>query len=327
MCYPDRNSYITFLFQLLEEFEASVHSNRTARRGCPKVHSDSSLIVFFAVMELKEVSRFKAQHTWLRANPHWLQTLKLDTVPSRVTLFRRYKQMAPKLKAFVTYLGHLGATLDLETTSEVVYEDKSLYKAKGSVWHQKDRRASYIPKGLHALDTDARGSKRKYCGWVYGYGLHLTVSEGGFPLLAFVDTASVSEKAVLDLKTESMVDRNIGYIVADGGYTDLKRVKALAKKGVLLLTLVAGAKSRQAVCYLEAVNNSEQLGAYQKKRKTVIEPVFALLSALVSTPANQKQLSVSRIENVNPFLMLAVMLLQLAMLVNLTWNLPFGKVS
>ena len=53
MCYPDRDHYITLLFQLLEEFEASVDSNRTERRGRPKVHPDSSLIVFFTVMELK----------------------------------------------------------------------------------------------------------------------------------------------------------------------------------------------------------------------------------------------------------------------------------
>jgi hypothetical protein len=46
----------------------------------------------------------------------------------------------------------LGAILDLETTTEVVYEDKSLYKAKGGVWHQKDRKVNHILEGLRALD-------------------------------------------------------------------------------------------------------------------------------------------------------------------------------
>ncbi len=97
------------------------------------MHPDSSLIVFFAVMTLKAVNRFKAQCRWLLANPDWLPPLKLESVPSRVTLSRCYKQLAPKLEAFVTYLGDIGVTLDIETTPERVYEDKSLYKAKGSV--------------------------------------------------------------------------------------------------------------------------------------------------------------------------------------------------
>ena len=33
MCYPDRNYYITLLFQLLEEFEALDTFKQTERRG------------------------------------------------------------------------------------------------------------------------------------------------------------------------------------------------------------------------------------------------------------------------------------------------------
>ena len=291
------------------------------------MHPDSSLIVFFTVMELKEVNRFKAQHTWLRANPHWLQTLKLKTVPSRDTLSRRYKQLTPKLEALVAYLGGVGATLDLETTTEVVYEDKSLYKAKGGVWHQKDRSVNHIPKGLRALDTDASGSTSKYCGWVYGYGLHLTTTASGFPILVSVYTASVSEKAALDQKIEFLLERNIGYVVGDGGDTDLKRVKKFADAGLFLLTPIHGAKRDEAVAYVEAIHTSEPLVTYQKQRKTAIEPVFALLIELSATHANQKQLPASGIANMRLFLMLTVVLLQLAMLVNSVWNLPFRKVS
>ena len=55
MRYPDRAYYITLLFQLLEEFEASDTSTPTTRRGAPQVYPDRSLIVFFAIMILKHI--------------------------------------------------------------------------------------------------------------------------------------------------------------------------------------------------------------------------------------------------------------------------------
>ena len=327
MCYPDREYYITLLFQLFEEFEASDTFERTERRGHPQVYPDSSLIVFFGLMTLKHIHRFKAQHRWLLTHPDWLATLHFDTCPSRVTLSRRYKQLAPRLEAFVAYLGDVGVALDIETAPDGGYQDKSLYKAKGSVWHQKDRNANIIPDGLRNLDTDASWSTSKYRGWVYGYRLHLTTTASGFPRLAAVYTGSVSEKAVLDHKTEALLERNIRYITADAGYTDLNRVKQLASQGVLLLTPVVGAKSDTALDYLEAIETSETLSHYQKQRKTAIEPVFAVLLELGAIHSNQKQLPIQRLDNVRPFLLLTVILLQLAMIVNSIWRLPVRNVS
>jgi hypothetical protein len=328
MCYPDTDNYITFLFQRLEEFETSLNSTQTQSPGRPKVHLDRSLIVFFAIMTLKAINRFKTQHKWLLANPHWLSMLKLKTSPSRVTLSRRYKQLAPKIEAFVAYLGDWAMPLlSTQTATEVVYEDKSLYKAKGSVWHQKHRKMNHIPQGVRALDTDASWSISKYRGWVYGYALHLTTTSNGFPRLATVYTASVSEKAAIEQKLDWLLARNIRYVIADSGYTDFQRVKRFAEYGILLITPIPGAKRAETVNYLSAINSSEALSAHQNRRKTAIEPVFSLLSVLASTGANQKQLGLSGMENVRTFLILSVMLLQVAMAVNSIWNLPLRNVS
>ena len=218
-------------------------------------------------------------------------------------------------------------SVDIEPPPEVVYPDKSLYKAKGSVWHQTDRNAGIIPDGLRNLDTDASWSTSKYRGWVYGYGLHLTTTASGFPRLAKVYTASVSEKAILDQTMDSLLARNIRYIVADAGYTDLNRVKKFADQGVLLLTPVHRAKSDKALAYLQAIETSEVLNLYQKQRKTAIEPMFGVLLELGATDSHQKQLPISRIDNVRPFLLLTVVLLQLAMIVNSIWSLPLRNVS
>ena len=327
MSYPDEKYYIAFFFQRYKDFEKSTKCNQTKGPGRPKVHSDSSLIVFFAFMELKGPNEFKAQSKFLLANKDWLKRCKFKSVPSRTTLSRHYKQLTPKIEQFIAYLGDLGVSLDTQTPRDVVHEDKSLYKAQGSVWHQKDRKANHIPEGLRALDKDASWSTSKYRGWVYGYGLHLTTTANGFPRLASVWTASVSEKTGLDQKIEALSDRNIRSIVADAGYTDFARIQTHAENGLFLLTPITGAKNDKKLAYLEAIETSPELQAYQQKRKTAIEPIFSLLCELTGTTNNQKQLPVSRIENVKTFLLLSIVLGQIAMLVNSIWNLPSREVS
>ena len=327
MSYPDREYYITFLFEQLDHFNASSHALPPERYGRPKSYTDDSLIVLFALLTLKGIHSFKAQHRWLKLHPQWVCRVKLACVPSRATLCRRYKQLACQLEAFIEYLGDVGMTLIPDSSPEVVYQDKSLFKAKGNVWHQKDRNANRIPQGLRAVDTDASWSKSHYHGWVYGYGLHLTVSIEGLPRMSTVDTACVSEKAVLDRQLDTLLEQNIGYFVADAGYTDLKRTQHLANKGLLLITPIRGAKRQQARRYVEAVNQSAQLQTYQHKRKVAIEPIFGLLSQLLATQTNHKQLPVSRKANVSTFLMLGVVLLQLAMLVNSIWARPLRNVT
>ena len=41
--------------------------------------------------------------------------------------------------------------------------------------------------------------------------------------MGIVDTACVSEKVGLDRQIDKLLERNIGYLVADAGYTDLNR--------------------------------------------------------------------------------------------------------
>lgn len=327
MSYPDMKDYITFFTKRYKDFEKSISSNESEPKGRPKVHSDNSLIIFFAIMMLKGINQFKAQHVFLLEHPDWVKKLKFKSIPVRTTLSRRFKQLTPSIEQFVDYLGDLGVALDTDTPRDVAFIDKSLYKARGSVWHQKDRKENHIPDGVRNLDTDATWSKSKYRGWVYGYGLHLTTTANGFPIFADVYTASVREKTGLDQKTDALLARNIKYVVGDAGYTDFARIQTLAKDGLFLLTPITGAKATEKLAYLQAIETSPQLQTYQQQRKTAIEPVFNLLSDLTGTKNNQKQLPISRLENVRTFLMLAIVLLQIAMLVNSIYNLPSREVS
>ena len=277
-------------------------------------------------MTLKGIHQFRAQHRWLMAHPVWLIRLRLKKRPSRVTLLRRYKAVSSTIGSFITFIGDWAIPLGDAFGQEVVYQDKSLFKAKGPVWHSKDRAAGRIPEGLRGLDTDATWSKSGYHGWVYGYGLHITTTASGFPIIAITDTAKVSEKTVLDQITPPLIQRNIGYLVADDGYTDLNRIEQLAKQGLLLITPALRVTRKKGDRYLQYLNQP-QLHGYQHQRKVAIEPIFELLKMVLATDNNHKQLPVSGKANVATFLALGVVALQMAMVINSIWGLPLRNVT
>ena len=188
MKYPDIIEYTTFLFSVLDEFLLTQES--VSKRGSPETYPDASLIVFSAVMTLKGITAMRAQQDYLFHHPLWLKRCRLPRCPSHVPLGRRYKALTPTLEAFTEYVAAWHLTHGGCFRQEVVYVDKSLFKAAGPVWHQKDRLNNEILKGLRGVDTTATWSKSGYHGWVYGYGLHLTATHSGFPVMFPVEPAN-----------------------------------------------------------------------------------------------------------------------------------------
>lgn len=116
-------------------------------------------------------------------------------------------------------------------------EDQSLFKTQGSVWHQRDRKVGRIPEKLRHLDRDATWSKSAYHGSVYGYGLHLTTTQAGFPVLMEVETASFSEKQTLERKEATILQHiKPQTLCGDDAYTKAMRIRAWAKQNVILVT-------------------------------------------------------------------------------------------
>jgi len=185
-----------------------------------------------------------------------------------------------------------------EFHTEVIYEDKSLFKAREPVWHKKDIQMNHIPDNLRDLDTDATWSKSAYHvrRWVFGYGLHITCASSGFPILLEADTASVSEHEVIKLKEEDILSTNTGYLVTDDGYTDFEKVRDYAKKGLLLATPATATRVKKAEGESYRQFTEQCISAISiKSRKAVIEPVFDLISRLLST-------CLARRETINSYL-------------------------
>jgi len=265
-------------------------------------------------------------HRWLLHNPEKAQELGFCKIPTRRTLSRRYKALYEVIKQFARFVAQWAAPLGEEFHTEVVYEDKSLFRARGPVWHKKDMQMNRIPDNLRDLDTDATWSKSAYHGWVFGYGLHTTCTSSGFPVLLEADTASVSEHEVIKLKEEAILPMNTGYLVTDDGYTDFEKVRDYATKGLLLITPALRVKKAEGEAYRQFTKQCMSAVSI-KNRKTAIEPVFDLISRLLSTTENHKQLPVRGRMNVRSFLGFGVVMTQLALLMNSIYGLPFHNVS
>ena len=325
MRYPDIREYITFLFSMLDEFSAT--QEKVAKRGRPQTYADASLIVFYAVMTLKGITAMRTQQTYLFHHPLLLERCQLPACPSHGTLGRRYKALTPELEAFTEYIAASQFAREVGFLQQVVYEDKSLFKAAGPVWHQKDRLKAHLPKNLRGVDKTATWSKSGYHGWVYGYGLHLTGIRNGFPVMFQVHPANVNERRVLDTKKDRLLEKGVRCIIADKGYMDKKRQATFAKDDVLLLTPKTTLAEANALLGADPLYTATQVETWQAARKVAIEPVFDLLSKLLSITGAHKPLPLRGLAYVSTFLGLGILLLQLAMLMNARCGLPTRNVT
>ncbi len=323
---PIFNDYVALIYNRFEAFTQA--SEIVQRMGRPFVYEHKSLIVFFMWMQCKRNYHFKTQWRWLKQHPEALAMLEWEQVPHRTTLSRRSKQLYTVIEDFVRYLGQVSGALGEELQTAHLYEDKSLFKAQGPVWHQSDRKQDRIPDGLRKLDTDANWSKSAYHGWVYGYGLHLTCNQAGFPILMQVETAAYAEKAAIACKEPVILHAlKPRTLCGDDAYTAALRIRRWARAGVILLVpALRWHNGRYAQAYHHFIKQAD-MAALLRLRRTAIEPVFDLIGKLLGVTGMQKQLAIQRLPHVRTCIGLAVLSLQFAMIANSIWSLPFRFIS
>jgi hypothetical protein len=321
---PKLTDYVHVLCTLFERFMQA----NPAYESQLFTYSNQRMIVLFTLLQFRRIFRFKAQRRWLAEHPERLALLGWAQVPHRTTLSRRYKHLSGVVQAFVQFVGQFASELDERFRQKHLVADKSPFKALGPVWHQTDRQAGRIPAKLRNLDTDATWTKSGYQGWVYGYGLHLVCNEAAFPALVQVETGSVAETAVLDQQEPTLLQAlQPESVAADNSYAQARRIRRWAKAGIVLLTpAVQWRQGRYAPAYhryLKAEVNADRL----HQRRTTIEPLFDLIAKVLGTTAQQKQLPVTGLPNVQTCLALATLSVQLAMIVNSIWGLPLRNIS
>lgn len=184
-------------------------------------YDDWKMAVLIMVAILNRRKSKSAQYRWIteRREP-LLRWLELKRLPVRSTFFERYRSVH-RLYSVAIELQGKAAIREGVAEPTGVAADKSLVAARGPQWHRSDRKANRIPKGLHGVDRDSTWAFSKHHGWVQGYGYEIVVTAGKnstvFPLLASVDTASVSEHVSFVAKIDGL-PKQTRHVLADSGY-------------------------------------------------------------------------------------------------------------
>ena len=325
---PMLTDYVDLIMRLFTLFDQYRSERQHSRTGRPYTYSDGSFIVLFIIMHYHRIFEFKAQRRWLDMHPEMVQLLGWERIPHRTTISRRYKALYGVVVEFMLFISqHMCGIADQFDDSHLV-EDKSLFRARGPVWHQKHRRRGYVPTGLRCLDTEASWGRSAYHGWVYGYAVHMTCNEDAFPVIVCVETASVSESEVLNGKEDVILKRLAPRTLsADDAYTKAMRIRHWFQCGVALVTpALRWTQGRFAQAYHRFIELPESIERL-RRRRTSVEPLFDLIGKVLGADARHNQLPVRGIDNVRPCLALGALSVQIAMVANHIWGLPPRNIS
>ena len=172
-------------------------------RGRPKVYPDRlflKALVIMIVRHLQTVHELLMVLDQPTPEMQLLRTLLAEQgkFPCRRTWERRLAALPDTLPAQIGCLGrHLVALIQpWADGGRAVAIDSTLLRARGGVWHKKDREAGVVPHT--AIDTEAHWTKSGWHGWVYGWKLHVvaTVAKVWIPLAAELTPANVADSEV-----------------------------------------------------------------------------------------------------------------------------------
>lgn len=170
---------------------------QTTGRGRRRTYTDRLFVKAVLVMSLRRLHKAHELLSVLEQPTPEMQALREaltegGAFPSRRTWERRLGALAYCLPAWVARLGrHLVALLNpWAAHGRAAAIDSTLLRARGGVWHKKDREAGVVPHTR--IDTQAAWSKSGWHGWVYGWKLHLISATGDvwIPLAADLTPAN-----------------------------------------------------------------------------------------------------------------------------------------
>jgi hypothetical protein len=194
-----------------------------------------------------------------------MQLTVQGTFPARRTWERRLKALPDKLPAQISCLGHHLVALiqPYATCGRAAAIDSTVLRARGGVWHKKDREAGVVPHT--SIDTDAHWTKSGWHGWVYGWKLHLvtTVARVWIPLAAHLTPANTpdSDEALQRLRD---LPAEVRYVLGDRHYNTPEVREVCEQADRILITSQYGR-------YPHTDDGVEVRRIFHKLRSTAIE--------------------------------------------------------
>ena len=153
-------------------------------RGRPKVYADRLFLKALVIMLVRHLQTVHELLAVLEQPTPEMQLLRTflteqGKFPARRTGERRLKALPDTLPAQIGSLGQHLVTLiqPWATCGRAAAIDSTVLRARGGVWHKKDRAAGVVPHS--SIDPEAHWTKSGWHGWVYGWKLHRVATVAG----------------------------------------------------------------------------------------------------------------------------------------------------
>lgn len=239
----------TVLVQLIRLIERipSPPLQRPRRRGRPIFYSEKlflKALVIMIVRRLHKVGELLAVLEEPTPEMRMVRELLREKghFPARRTFERRLQALPGTLPEQIGCLGrHLvGLLRPWEKTGRAVALDSTPLRAKGGVWHKKDKVAGRVPHT--SIDTEAGWTKSGWHGWVYGWKLHLAITVAGMwiPLAARLAPADVADNRMAPALIEELPDE-ARFVLGDTHYDAEDVREECERTGRFLVTSKRGA--------------------------------------------------------------------------------------
>lgn len=163
-----------------------------------------------------------------------------------------------------------------------VSADKMMVKAKGPVWHKKQKKEGIIPEGLTGLDKEATWGRSGYDGWVYGHG-SFCITSYDIPVVGvFKWMPNKANEAKLMEVEISKFEGVVKKVFMDSKADDQKLYNRLKQeRGIQLVTVPRKGmdKSESRKRMIEEMLTEENKSEY-KKRSTTVEPMQGIVKEI-----------------------------------------------
>jgi Transposase DDE domain len=291
------------------------------RRGHPKEYTDRLILKALVIMIVRRLYSAYSLLAFLDQTSELtvaLRSLLMEQgrFPSRRTWERRLAGLPQTLPSLIACLGtHLVTQIQpWGRDGRAATMDSTALRAKGGVWHKKDREAGIVPHST--IDTEANWGKSGYHGWWYGWKLHLLCAATSLwiPLAARLTTANIADNTVApDLLQD--LPAEVRYVLGDTIYNEPNVRRTCEEDGRFLI-----ATARGAYPHTDAGAPVRQL--FHRLRSQSIEPFNNLFKNVFEWGG---QVPIKGLLRVQLFVLGAILLYQLVLLYQFEYNLPLGK--
>lgn len=315
---PKLRKIYDFLYEYEQTYVFKQKKEQKRKGGRPKTYTDTSFLLFFMAMFLKGIFAFKKMARIIKKDYAQYGFIK---PPSRKTIRERFKKLPKIIQYMLPQIAcYCYRKVCFDTfTLKCLFSDKSIFRAKGGLWHKKHMKNGLIPH--NSIDIDATWAKSAYHGWRFGFALLIMVNKNRFPVAAIADTATLNEpKSVKQLIQP--IHQWVGIIVGDIAYKVYKIIQNIKNEFGILLQVRAKIKNKAMKWYDDLISTPQALWLYLK-RKPSVEPTFALIKELFNLKG-ETQLPYKGLKYVIPFLLVTVLTIQIMAVYNFFNNKGLG---